>query len=119
MFVYDNYHSITLYFCIFLAPSASPQSVEAIALSPTSIMVFWDEPPVADQNGIITQYRLQYRNLNNSELEFKAMNTSGRTITLESLEEYEEYQLRVAAMTEPGRGPYSTPILTFTLQDGM
>ena len=89
-----------------------------IALTSTSIAVTWDDPPQPDQNGVITSYILNYTNLNRTE-SFSESGIVIRNFTVTGLEKYELYGFSVAAVTQPGIGPFSAPESTFTEQDSM
>ena len=108
---------IILNFLLCTVPSASPRNVIATAVSSTSIMVTWDDPLEADQNGIIISYIVRYTNLNRSEDEQFNSSTSERQLTLLDLQEYEEYNISIAAETVVGVGPFSDPSSIFTFED--
>ena len=77
----------------------------------------WDDPLETDRNGVIISYIVKYINLNRSEDEQFNSNTSERQLTLLDLQEYEEYNISVAAETVVGEGPFSDPSSTFTFED--
>ena len=106
-----------LHLLLCTAPSASPRNVIATAVNSTSIMVTWDDPLEADQNGIIISYIVRYINLNRSEDEQFNSSASERQLTLTDLQEYEEYNISVAAATIVGVGPFSDPSSLFTFED--
>ena len=94
-------------------PSAPPQNVRVTASTSNSLRIEWAAPPSPDRNGIITGYTLQYKKSSASSYS----TISSLTVTLASLtslNEFTEYQVRVAASTSRGRGPFSDVIVTTT-----
>ena len=73
------------------------------------------------QNGIITQYEVEYNQTQlNEALMFSSQTVPGDslTTTLLNLEEYVIYTVQVRAYTEVGSGPYSLVEERRTLEDG-
>ena len=101
-------------------PARPPDNVETEVVSSTSIMVRWDEVPPIDQNGVITDYEVQYIPLEifGGAIGMQLFNTTDMFYLLEDLEEYVNYTISVRAYTSVGPGPYSDPIENQTLQDG-
>ena len=78
----------------------------------------WVEVPAIDQNGIITNYEVQFEPLQFTEnLMTSTLNTTNLSIAIDSLEEYVEYNISVRAYTSVGPGPYSDPVTEKTLED--
>ena len=102
----------TLY---FTGPSSPPQNVTSFAVNSTSIFVFWDPPPFDDQNGVITGYRVNISNLNQINI---SIDVPDIFFTAVDLEEFEVYDIQVAAMTAIGLGPFSGIIRSQTFEDG-
>ena len=104
-----------------LAPDAPPENVEAMATSPTAILVTWEPVSEINRNGNITHYEVEF---NQSRLSDIAMSNSSETegpvlmLLLANLQEDVEYQIRVRAHTSVGPGPYSTAVLSTTFEDG-
>ena len=114
---------IVLYLLVYpfiTGPASPPGNVTTVALSPTFIMVTWEEIPAFDQNGIIIAYEVVYEPLDtfSGELEAEAMNTTDTLTTLRDLEEFVGYNVTVRAYTSAGPGPYSDIITDMTLEDG-
>ena len=88
----------------------------------TSIQVNWEEVPVIDQNGIITQYEVMYEPLETFDGQIAtqsiSMNASIFEVLLKNLQEYVEYNIVVRAYTSVGEGPFSTALTVRTLEDG-
>ena len=99
-------------------PLTPPQNVQANAASSTAIMVTWEEVLPIDQNGIITNYEVQYEPLQFMEsLDTMFVNVTDMAVNLTNLQEYVEYNISVRAYTIIGPGPYSDPVTERTLED--
>ena len=97
-------------------PSQSPTSVTATVLDSTGVSVHWGPVSQIDQNGIITHYEVEYT----SSISTAVSNTTTlMSLSINGLEEYIEYTLRVRAFTSMGAGPFSQPVTVTTLQDGL
>lgn len=94
------------------APSGPPQNVTVTAVSSTSIHVSWMEVNQRDQNGIVTNYVIQYFNLRHSST--ANITTASMVVTLSGLHEFEDYAVQVAAQTVAGLGPFSEPRTVLT-----
>ena len=98
-------------------PIGSPRIITAVAMSPTEICVMWQEVPLAEQNGEIIVYEVQYRALETCDRTAMSVNLTNTTITfiiLTGLEEYVEYNISVRAYTSVGPGPYSYTVMERT-----
>ena len=94
-------------------PSGPPQNVRVTASTSNSLRIEWAAPPSQDRNGVITGYTLQYKKSSASSYS----TISSLTVTLASLtslNEFTEYQIRVAAATSSGIGPFSDIVVTTT-----
>ena len=100
-------------------PGAPPQNVTGEAISPTSIRVSWDPPPVERSNGRIVYYRLQYVEAGRSDSEATTIKLNGTSFVLDELKKWTEYRIWVLAGTSVGDGPPSYPITVRTNEDGM
>jgi len=108
---------------IFLhtVPASPPNNVNAVNISSTAIQVTWEEVPAIDQNGIITQYEVEYNQSTFSGATMyntTTVDSSTFTVDLTGLEEYVEYSIRVRAYTSVGAGPYSDVVIERTQEDG-
>ena len=77
--------------------------------------ISWLPPPVEDQNGPISHYNLFVYDLNFGY--DVSGNTTGTSYTLTYLEEYSDYTVTIAAATQVGLGPYSSPVQFTTAED--
>ncbi len=91
-------------------------NITVIEVLATSISLSWYPPPVDDRNGIISQYSVRYTSVYYSTE--RLMNTTDTSVVLMDLEEFEEYEVSIAAATVEGVGPYSMAILVTTAQAG-
>ena len=99
-----------------------PLNVSAVANSSSEIIVYWEEVPAINRNGIILHYEVLYcRTLNCSQTQ--SINTTDAatfTLSVNNLEQLTEYSITVRAYTEVGAGKESTPVLeVMTLVKGM
>ena len=102
-------------------PASPPANINAVTVSSTAIQVSWNEVPAIDQNGIITQYEVEYNQSTFSGATMYSTTTvdsSTLTVVLTGLEEYVEYSIRVRAYTSVGAGPYSDVVIERTQEDG-
>ena len=102
---------------VFIGPNAPPVNVRGNNTSSTSILVYWDTVPVANQNGIILSYTVTYTALT-SGIPWTAVVSAPTThVTLRGLEEYTNYSIFVYASTVNGHGNASDPIIVTTDED--
>ena len=85
-------------------------------MSSTIITLFWDPPPADEQNGIITQYRINITEVQTGRSVTLFSSTTSVNVT--SLHPYYTYNCAIAAVTSIGAGPYTSVITVVTLQDG-
>lgn len=109
-----------VYPSVHAGPASPPDNAETVIISSMSILVRWNDVPPIDQNGIITDYEVQYIPLETfgGVISMQIVNTSDMFYLLDNLEEYVNYTVSVRAYTSVGPGPYSDPITNQTLQDG-
>ena len=94
-----------------------PQNFTVIVTGTTSAQFYWQPPSIDDLNGVLSYYllRLVDESFNLTDITINVTNTS---YTIATLEEYIRYSCQVAAATEAGVGPYSSPVEIITQQDG-
>jgi len=97
-------------------PHAPPTSITVEVDGSTQVTISWLPPPIEDQNGPIMNYNIIVSDLNFG-LDDINVNTSNTSYTVTNLEEYNNYSFIVAAATEAGVGPYSSPIKFTTEED--
>ena len=106
------YSSIVAINTIESPPSAAPTNVTLTTISSTQILLSWEEPPLADKNGVITSYDVSISPSNGQLIQVEA---SLSTHTFRNLNHLTNYSVRVRARTLPGPGPYCDPVTTTTL----
>ncbi|XP_068728210.1 receptor-type tyrosine-protein phosphatase delta-like [Montipora capricornis] len=99
-------------------PNAPPANVTGRNTSSTSILVQWDQVPVADRNGVILTYTVTFKMALPDGSE-QTRNVTAPTInaTLMSLNKYTNYSITVFASTSKGGGNKSAPIIVTTDED--
>ncbi|XP_047191999.1 receptor-type tyrosine-protein phosphatase S-like isoform X21 [Scophthalmus maximus] len=97
-------------------PSGYPQSITAEGATTSTIQVSWQPVLLAEQNGQIVKYALQYKDINSprspSELFITAPES---TVILDGLKADTTYDIKMCAFTSKGSGPYS-PSVQFRTQ---
>uniref|UniRef100_A0A3Q2Y7N4 Receptor-type tyrosine-protein phosphatase S n=1 Tax=Hippocampus comes TaxID=109280 RepID=A0A3Q2Y7N4_HIPCM len=92
-------------------PSGYPQWITADAATTSTIQVSWQELLLAERNGHIVKYALQYKDINSprspSELFITAPES---TVILDGLKAETTYDIKMCAFTSKGSGPYSPSV---------
>uniref|UniRef100_A0A1L8DK65 Putative axon guidance receptor dscam n=1 Tax=Nyssomyia neivai TaxID=330878 RepID=A0A1L8DK65_9DIPT len=86
-------------------PSEPPHNVSLEATSSTSVTISWEPPPEDKRNGQITGYKIRYRKMKKLQVETTPGNV--RHYELRNLEKNSAYQIKIAAMTVNGSGPFT------------
>ena len=93
--------------------------MQVLALSSTEIMVTWEEVAMIDQNGIITDYEVEFEPFDfPADIFTDTITTMNLSIVIADLEEFVNYNISVRAYTSVGPGPYSDPVTVRTFEDG-
>ncbi|XP_060031596.1 neogenin isoform X4 [Erinaceus europaeus] len=88
------------------APSAAPQNLSVEVRNSKSVVIHWQPPPLATQNGQLTGYKIRYRKASRKSDVTEAVVTGTQLSQLvEGLDRGTEYNFRVAALTVNGTGP--------------
>lgn len=87
-------------------PSEPPSNVKLEPTSSTAITIHWEPPSKESSNGQITGYKIRYRKLKENH---QVRMTPGNIqhYELDNLEKASEYQIKIAALTVNGTGPFS------------
>ena len=115
----------------YTVPTEAPRNTNATVATSHSIMLEWDRPSLAEENGLLVRYHVivietQIHYTDDGE-EIRGMErylnrtyniSEGRMQLVEMLHPNYNYTIRVAAATEPGIGPFSDPITERTDMDG-
>ena len=96
-------------------PTAAPANVTVVSFCATQVALKWKDPPSADQNGVLTQFDIKMSVDNTNEQVFSTQGAA-YTYTITGLHPYTNYTIQVRANTQPGQGPYSTPLSVTTKQ---
>ncbi|KAM9183379.1 neogenin isoform 5-T5 [Dugong dugon] len=87
-------------------PGAAPQNLSLEVRNSKSVMIHWQPPPPATQNGQITGYKIRYRKASRKSDVTETLVTGTQLSQLiEGLDRGTEYNFRVAALTINGTGP--------------
>ncbi|XP_030787173.1 neogenin isoform X4 [Rhinopithecus roxellana] len=87
-------------------PSAAPQNLSLEVRNSKSIMIHWQPPAPATQNGQITGYKIRYRKASRkSDVTETLVSGTQLSQLIEGLDRGTEYNFRVAALTINGTGP--------------
>nr|XP_004568386.1 protein sidekick-1 isoform X1 [Maylandia zebra] len=93
------------------APSVAPQSITVSAVSPSTLEVTWDTPPLETQNGLIQGYKIHYweRDQQNQSEKVKVIFVPDTRVHLTNLSSYTSYLITLTAFNMAGDGPPSDP----------
>ncbi|XP_074248796.1 neogenin isoform X10 [Saimiri boliviensis] len=87
-------------------PSAAPQNLSLEVRNSKSMMIHWQPPAPATQNGQITGYKIRYRKASRkSDVTETLVSGTQLSQLIEGLDRGTEYNFRVAALTINGTGP--------------
>lgn len=86
-------------------------------VSKHDILVFWEEVPSHDVNGIMLGYRVLF-NETSDEVFTQTVDFPIMNVTLGFLRPYTFYTIQVLAFTIKGDGPMSPPIIIRTEEEG-
>ncbi|XP_070134278.1 neogenin isoform X1 [Drosophila bipectinata] len=99
-------------------PSEPPNNVSLEVTSSTSITVHWEPPEEEDRNGQITGYKIRYRKFKDAP-QVKSTPANIRYFELSNLDRNSEYQVKIAAMTVNGSGPFTEWYRVNTLENDL
>ena len=115
----------------FTVPTESPENVNVTVTSSHNIMLSWERPPQEEENGLLIRYDVivieTQINYTDDGTEIRGMErylnqtynvSAGRIQTINMLHPDYNYTVRIAAVTEPGVGPFSDAITVRTQMDG-
>ncbi|XP_068675665.1 cell adhesion molecule DSCAML1-like [Montipora foliosa] len=100
-------------------PSNAPSRFMVTASNSTSITASWQLPPADSRNGIITGFKLFYRQkrFDNQPKLLNISNASIREETVRELMKFTEYEFQLLAYTSVGDGPNSSVQFATTMED--
>ena len=116
--ILQHAYACSMYYAIVYCavPTSAPQNLSSSAISSSSFMLKWNEPPDEHQNGHITGYDVRVI-AQEGRSSFMKLSTENSEILVFSVEESTTYFVSVAAKTSVGVGPYSEPISITTKKD--
>ena len=98
-----------------VAPTGFPSTVMDTT-TPDSAMVTWNAIECIDQNGIITDYMVQFQEQDGgSSVAGGVVDVNDRTYTVSGLTPATPYTFRVAGVTSGGTGPFSPFRMVITM----
>ena len=97
----NKQHTISI-----IAPTASPTNIRWLMLNSSSVLLFWDAPPIEHQNGIVRGYHIELSG-DNTSLHYT---TAAPFLVVDYLMPSIDYNCSVAAYTTE-RGPFSEPTI--------
>ncbi|RMX56301.1 hypothetical protein pdam_00021644 [Pocillopora damicornis] len=103
-------------------PSQPPSGLTVAASSFTSVLAFWRLPPEDSRNGIITGYKLFYRETGGDRsptVQILIQNAAIRSRYITGLQADTEYDFQVLAFTSVGDGPKSSVKVVRTAVDAV
>ena len=106
-------------FIFYSVPGEPPRNVRGQNDSSTSILVEWDPPREEVLYGILRGFRIRYGVAIDTDITntTELIPEQQSSYIIQNLEEFTNYSIEVTAVTV-GEGPYSTPIIVITDQDG-
>ena len=102
-------------FVLFSVPSSSPEHLGGVPVSPTSIHLTWDPPPLEHHNGEIDGYRVNVSEIATGQ--FTQHFSNQTQITIGNLRPFHAYHCQVTAVTV-GEGPYTDVVVVVTDEAG-
>lgn len=100
----------TKFILFIIAPSGPPLNLRVVQQQLTSITVSWQPPTASQQNGVITSYTIHITPPEGGSP--YTLVTTGLSLTATSLIGNSPYSFAVAASTDAGTGPYTSPSLS-------
>ena len=87
-------------------------------LGSSAVSITWQPPPSKGQNGIITSYTVLITELPTNTTYTYQRSGSHTEIVITNLHPHYDYRCSIAAETSVGLGPFSTPFILTTQQNG-
>ncbi|RMX39531.1 hypothetical protein pdam_00006110, partial [Pocillopora damicornis] len=100
-------------------PSKAPSNFSVTANNSTSITASWQLPPADSRNGVITGFKLFFKERGSAGLPAALTMSNGqiRFKHVTGLDKYSEYEFQVLAFTSTGDGPRSAVAVERTMED--
>eukprot|EP00058_Branchiostoma_floridae_P015952 XP_002601440.1 hypothetical protein BRAFLDRAFT_281312 [Branchiostoma floridae] len=101
-----------------LVPGAPPRDVSGTALDSETIQVRWQPPPSDLQNGVLTGYKVAYKEKDGQGGDtILDLPPTEQSCTIPGLKKWTEYEIWVLACTVVGDGPRSEALVVRTDED--
>lgn len=100
-------------------PHSPPRHVEMFNIGQRCAHLSWIPPVFQDQNGPLSYYEIQFLQTQFDTIPTIVVHTTNLSISCCGLEEYTNYSVTVAAATNSGLGPFSSPVSLITHEDGI
>ncbi len=97
-------------------PTSSPTDLVVIVLNSTAVQIFWNLPPISEQNGVIIKYNVSVTDVETEEMFF--LISFPTDVTFGEMQPYTMYYCSVAAYTLVGSGPFTSPVYIETYEAG-
>ncbi|XP_025832405.1 roundabout homolog 2-like, partial [Agrilus planipennis] len=92
-------------------PTEPPSHMEALLLNSTAVHLKWKSPPAMSINGQLTGYKVELKSNKSNGTPDVISVGSKPSLLLTNLTSGVSYNVRIAAVTRIGTGPYSVPAL--------
>ena len=102
---------------MYAVPSSVPLNFVGEVVDSRSIYLTWHPPEPSGHNGIIIGYFIQIIEVDTNSY-FSFNRTNHTEFLLQQLHPYYSYNCSIAALTAVGGGPFSSPVLVQTDEDG-
>ncbi|XP_076440901.1 protein sidekick-like isoform X2 [Babylonia areolata] len=90
-------------------PDGAPQNLRVVAVTRTSIRASWEQPAEDTWNGLLINYVVQYRQVQQQDFQEESVEFGTSFLLLSGLAISQTYEVQVIAVNGKGRGPPSTP----------
>ena len=107
-----------IFFGNYADPHSPPRDVQLLNVGKRSADVSWIPPLIQDHNGPLTHYEIQFIQSQLDSVPNVIIMSNNLSISYSDLEEFTNYAVVVAASTNTGIGPFSSPVTFTTQEDG-
>lgn len=98
------------------APASAPVELRSISVTSTSFILLWEPPLAEDQNGVITEYMVNFTQVHSHVYTLFLTNSTSLDVTM--LSPFTLYSFSVSAATALGFGPASEHFQVRSAEDG-
>lgn len=90
-------------------PDGAPQNLRVVAVTRTSIRATWESPSEDTWNGLLLNYIIQYRQVQQQDFQDDRVQFGTNELLISNLAISQTYEVQVLAFNGKGQGPPSTP----------